>query len=65
MAIYEEAAGRTVEDLRLHEIFAAYRYCIIVVQVANRFVDRGLLPADNEFWINNPIVNTLRNLMDS
>jgi aminoglycoside phosphotransferase (APT) family kinase protein len=65
LAIYEEAAGRKVEGLPLHEIFAAYRYCVVVVQIANRFVDRGLLPADNELWVNNPIVGTLRDLMDS
>ena len=65
LAIYEEAARRKVEGLRLHEIFAAYRYCVVVVQIANRLVDRGLLPADNEFWVNNPIVNTLKNLMES
>jgi len=65
LAIYEEAAGRRVEDLLLHEIFAAYRYCIIVVQIANRLVKKGILPADNTFWSDNPIANTLRDLMGS
>lgn len=55
LAIYEESAGRKVDDLLLHEVFAAYRYCV-VVQLANRFVDRGLLPPDNDFWVNNPFV---------
>jgi len=65
LALYEQAAGRRVEDLLLHEIFAAYRYCVIVVQIANRLVKRGVLPADNQFWCVNPIANTLRDLMSS
>ncbi len=65
LAIYEEAAGRRVEDLLLHEIFAAYRYCVIFVLMANRFVDRGVLPPDNEFWINNPVVDILAELSNS
>jgi aminoglycoside phosphotransferase (APT) family kinase protein len=65
LAIYEKAAGRRVEDLRLHEIFAAYRYCVIVVQIANRLVKRGILPTENQFWADNPIVNTLRDLLSS
>jgi aminoglycoside phosphotransferase (APT) family kinase protein len=65
LAIYERAAGRRVEDLRLHEIFAAYRYCVIVVQIANRLVKRGILPAENQFWCDNPIVSTLRDLLSS
>ena len=65
LAIYEEAAGRKVEGLLLHEIFAAYRYCVVVVQIANRLVDRGILPADNQLWLHNPPTATLRNLLDS
>jgi aminoglycoside phosphotransferase (APT) family kinase protein len=63
LAIYEDAAGRRVEAVELHETFAAYRYCVVVVQLANRFVERGILPADNEFWIDNPIVATLTDLV--
>ncbi len=64
LAIYEDAAGRRIESIHLHELFAAYRYCVVVVQLANRFVERGILPADNEFWIANPIVTTLEGLME-
>ena len=46
------------------ELFAAYRSCVVVMQLANRFVERGILPADNEFWIANPIVATLEGLME-
>jgi aminoglycoside phosphotransferase (APT) family kinase protein len=63
LGIYEDAAGRRVEAVELHEMFAAYRYCVVVVQLANRFVERGIPPADNDFWIANPIVATLTDLM--
>lgn len=65
LAIYEEASGRRLTELRLHEMFAAYRYCVIVVQVANRYVARGVIPEDNGMWSDNVAVNTLRQLMDS
>lgn len=65
LAIYEEAAQRRVGDLRLHEMLAAYRYCVIVIQVANRYVARGLMPAENEMWSNNGPTNILRDLSES
>ncbi len=64
-AIYEEAAGRRIEHIGLHELYAAYRYCVVVVKLSNRFVDKGILPPDAEFWLDNPVVNTLNELMDS
>jgi aminoglycoside phosphotransferase (APT) family kinase protein len=63
-AMYEEAAGRSVGDTSWYEVFAAARYCAIVVRVMNRLVDRGDLPEDQTIWIDNPVVPTLRDLLD-
>lgn len=65
LAIYEEAAGRRVEDVLLHELFAAYRYCVVVVQIANRLVAKGILPADNAFWLANPPSALLEQLLEA
>jgi aminoglycoside phosphotransferase (APT) family kinase protein len=64
LAIYERAAGRTVDDIRYYEICAAARYCAIVVRVMNRAEDRGLMPPDHRIWIENPAVSALEMLFD-
>lgn len=64
-AIYAEASGCAVPapELRLHELFAAYRYCAIIVRVMNREVKRGHLPPDHTIWQENMAVACLRALM--
>jgi hypothetical protein len=44
-------------------VLAAYRYSAIVVRVMNRTVQRGLMPADNRVWLENPATDCLRGLM--
>ena len=46
-----------------YEIFAAARYCAIVVRVMNRAVDRGLMPADHTIWLENPASAALESLL--
>lgn len=57
--LYESFLGRAVGDTNWHEVFAAARYSAIVVRVMNRLVERGLLPADQTLWIDNPVVACL------
>ncbi len=59
LRIYEAASGREIPDIRWWEICAATRYCAIVVRVMNRAVDRGLMPADQTIWLENPAVSAL------
>ncbi|MSX34685.1 MAG: phosphotransferase [Actinobacteria bacterium] len=53
-SIYFQHAGRPEIDTATHELFAAARYCVIVVRVMNRLEQRGLLPADSMVWRDNP-----------
>ncbi len=62
--IYAAAAGRELRDLDYHEVLAAARYCAIVVRVTNRYVDRGLFPADHEIWLSNPPSTVLALMLD-
>jgi aminoglycoside phosphotransferase (APT) family kinase protein len=62
-AMYAAHAGREVADTQWHEIFAATRYTAIVVRVMNRAVARGLMPADQTVWLNNPATVCLDALM--
>ena len=62
--MYFEHAGRPPVDTSLHELFAAARYCVIVVRVMNRLDQRGLLPADSLVWRDNPATDCLRMILD-
>jgi hypothetical protein len=45
-------------------LFAAARYCVIVVRVMNRLDQRGLLPADSTVWRDNPATECLAMILD-
>ncbi len=62
--LYATASGRDVSDIRWYEIFAAARYSAIVVRVMNRAVARGMLPADQRTWLENPAAEALVQLLD-
>ncbi len=59
-SMYFAHAGRDVVDTSAHELFAAARYCVIVVRVMNRLDQRGLLPADSMVWRDNPATDCLK-----
>ena len=61
---YARVSGRELHDVTYHEIFAAARYCAIVVRVTNRYVDRGLFPKDHGIWLDNPPAKVLAMMMD-
>ena len=58
--LYFAHAGTTPLDTTAHEVFAAARYCVIVVRVMNRLDQRGLLPPDSTVWLDNPATECLR-----
>lgn len=62
-AIYFELSGRPPVDLLWYEVFAAVRYCAIVVRVINRTVDRGLMTAENDYWKDNQATACLEALL--
>jgi len=61
--MYAAAAGIAVPDTTFHEVFAAVRYTAIVVRVMNRTVARGLMPADQTIWLDNPSTVCLAGLL--
>lgn len=63
-AMYFQHAGRPAIDTAAHELFAAARYCVIVVRVMNRLDQRGLLPTDSTVWRDNPATECLKMVLD-
>ncbi len=62
--LYEEVAGRSVGDTTWYEVFAAARYTAIVVRVMNRLVQRGVMPADQTVWLENPATVCLQQMIE-
>lgn len=62
-SLYFELSGRTPEPTHWYEVFAAARYCAIVVRIMNRTVERGLMPADNPYWSDNQATACLQDLL--
>ena len=50
-------------DTYSYELVAAVRYAAIVVRVMNRLVGRGVLPADQIIWRENPAAEALKQLL--
>ena len=61
---HEEALGRPVADLDWHEVFAAARYCAIVVRVINRMEERGQLSAGTDTYLAGGVTDCLRLLLE-
>lgn len=62
-ALYAAAAGIAVPDTFYYEVLAGMRYAAIVVRVMNRLVGRGVLPADQTIWRENPAAEALKQLL--
>ncbi len=64
VARYEEWTGHRVRHLDYYERFAAMRFAVIMIRVAQQMKFYEVLPADVEFEITNPCSRLLARLMD-
>jgi aminoglycoside phosphotransferase (APT) family kinase protein len=53
LARYAELTGHAPKHLRYYEVFAAFRFSVIMMRLAQQFVALDLLPADSDFETNN------------
>ncbi|HEX4015133.1 MAG TPA: phosphotransferase family protein [Frankiaceae bacterium] len=49
VAMWEDATGREAHDISYYDVFAGFRFGIIVLRAARRMVDSGQLPPDQSF----------------
>jgi aminoglycoside phosphotransferase (APT) family kinase protein len=49
IAMWEDATGRQARDVSYYDVFAGFRFGIIVLRAARRMVEAGQLPADQSF----------------
>lgn len=53
VARYEAWAGRRLEHMAYYDIFAAFRFSVIMIRVAQLLGDLGILPTESDFGSNN------------
>ena len=59
VARYEALVGREVKHLRFYEVWAGFRFAVIMSRIAQQMVHYGVLPADSNFETNNTVTNLL------
>lgn len=64
VARYEELTGQPVEHLAYYEVFAAFRFSVIMIKVAQMIVEYGFMEADSDFEVNNTPTQLLAKLLD-
>jgi len=63
VAIYEKAAGRSVDHVDYYEVWAAVRLAVLMHRAGNLMVEVGLLPPDAPMKYNNPASQLLAKLI--
>jgi aminoglycoside phosphotransferase (APT) family kinase protein len=64
IAIYEDEADRKVRHPHYWEVFGAMRFDAIMIVLADRMVDAGLLPAEVNMAVANDVTGALARLLD-
>jgi hypothetical protein len=53
IARFEQRSGRSAKAFDYYELFAGFRFCVIMGRLTVIFKDWGLIPADNDMASNN------------
>jgi aminoglycoside phosphotransferase (APT) family kinase protein len=61
--IYEEAAGRRLQNLEYYSLLAAFRMAVVGMRSVDRQIKRGLVPATTTARENAPIVRLLAQML--
>lgn len=63
VARYQELTGAAVDSLPYYEIFAAFRFALIMMRVAQMLVEYEALPADSDLETNNIVTRLLETML--
>jgi len=63
LARYRELTGFATDHVEYYEIFAAFRFAVIMVRVGQGLIAAGILPADSDFETNNTAINLLAKML--
>jgi hypothetical protein len=59
IAIYENAIGRTVDDMHYYEVLGGVRMALVIVRTTDRLIEMGRLPSTAKAGLHNPIAACL------
>ena len=63
VARYEELVGRRVHHLRFYEMFAGFRFAVIMMRVAQMMIAYDVLPPDSDLESNNIVTQLLEKML--
>ena len=63
MARWEAQTGLRADQLDYYEVFAAFRFAVIMIRVAQQLGDAGLLPPDSRFETDNIVTRLLARML--
>jgi aminoglycoside phosphotransferase (APT) family kinase protein len=61
---WEAWTGRAARHLDYYEVFAAFRFAVIMIRVAQQLTAHGLFPPDSDFETNNTVTALLARILD-
>jgi aminoglycoside phosphotransferase (APT) family kinase protein len=64
VARYEELTGRPVAHLEYYEVFAAFRFAVIMCRLAQMLITFEALPPDSDMETNNIVTQLLAKMLD-
>jgi aminoglycoside phosphotransferase (APT) family kinase protein len=62
---YARQIGRPVRHLHYYEVFAAFRFAVIMIRVGEQLISAGIFPSDSDFAINNTVTPLLARLLEA
>ena len=63
VARYEERSGIRLQDMEFYEVFAAFRFCVIMARVALLFKDWDLLPVEDGMAHDNTVTRLTEHVL--
>jgi aminoglycoside phosphotransferase (APT) family kinase protein len=64
VARYQELTGHRLRHLDYYEVFAGFRFAVIMIRVTQQMIRQGLLPPDSDFESNNLVTRLLVKMLD-
>jgi aminoglycoside phosphotransferase (APT) family kinase protein len=59
IARWEEHVGRSANNVDFYEMYAGFRFAVVMMSLARMFVEDGLMPDDSDFDRNNTVTQCL------
>ncbi|MDQ1425787.1 MAG: hypothetical protein QOD72_3285 [Acidimicrobiaceae bacterium] len=59
IARWEDGVGRPADNVDFYEVYAGFRFAVVMMSLTRMFIEDGLMPADTDFDRNNTVTQCL------